>query len=199
IIHNLIMDIKYTLSIEQLNCFIKSKEYIHFSVYLFPIIIKSLCKYVFFAVHIFLLYSIAIRSYPAIRQLSIFCIFAFLFLFLPVILTKRVRNKLNIVYFILLGVGGFLVSGSISEKNELIIQEKEEIVSHYLSQCQEKCDKRFYFTKGIFEQMYVARIYNLDDEKCVSISNNYFDPNLYISKCGNKEIEVNYLGKSYNN
>ena len=175
-------------------------------------------KYVFFIIHSLLLCGLITKSVNTVRPdtpFSLFTIIIFSFfypLFVLVDLFKRfykhnneIKDNLIHIYWIIAIISVFNIFEIIgigSDIDELVLQDREKIINHY----QGLCSKQYCYIKeedrtikdknNMFSQKYRVRVFhNIDNEKCVSISNTYFDPNLYISKCGNKEIEVNYLGE----
>ena len=173
---------------------------------------KSNWKYIFFTLHFLALYGIVIQNFNTVRMWEIFYLmflfysvvfFVFTFIFSTITKQRFVSRYWDYIYLLLGFLYVFTVpTGFGAELDELVIQEKEQIIDTYLAKCTTNdCNRTFYFTKkNLLEQKYRVHVFNNSDkEKCVSISNTYFDPNLYIFKCGNKEIEVNYLGEIYNN
>lgn len=121
------------------------------------------------------------------------------------------NDNLVYLYAILAVVSTFVIFeiwGTGRDIDKLVYQDREKIINHYQELCSKQTcneDEIIFYTKqsinNIFSQKYRVRIYkheNTDKKQCIVIHNTYFDPNIYINKCENEEIKVNYIGEKYN-
>ena len=170
-------------------------------------------KYLLFIVHSILLYGLITKTVNVVRPdtpFSLLLILPFFPLFYPIFViydlfkrfykhNNKIKDNLIHIYWLIALVSVFNIYEIVGTGlgiDKLVYQDREKIINHYQELCskQNSYIKEYYVRQdknNMFSQKYrVTASYHSDSEKCVSISNTYFDPNLSMRKCGNEEIII---------
>ena len=204
---NIVIDFREIKTDDKLHILKQGKSFIFFLVRIVQLIGKIFWKYAFFALHSLLLYAIFIKI-----DIRFVAVITCVLLFLPMIVfynssnKKNYNNTMNSKYIWLSFVNALAFSLYITnyydEIDKAVFENKEKIIAEELALCnQEQCEKWLIQKdkNNVFaQQKYSVHINNDNGEKCISIYNMYLEPNLYMSKCGDREIEVDYIGEKYN-